>query len=255
MVSIMAQESNLPQWDVLAAELRAFRDQQRQTWGDVDSALIGRYLAGEASAEDRSRVEAAFDQHPDLRVLTELVSDVLNEFEPHTATPPAPPPVQQPEVTRPRLLPFTQQPRARRPFLSHVRRYGALAAAACLLLALGVALGGRPLQSSDAVAGRDWDDVRAERHREKDEALITARDGHPAMPPRAFSLTSGNPPVVKPDAPPPPQWVAQQTTKLEKAGRKPSAESIDEVAVGGEADQASSSPSFFCPHPTQRTFL
>src|SRR5262249_9419542 len=155
----------------------------------------------------------------------------------------------------PRLLPFTQQPRARRPFLSHVRRYGALAAAACLLLALGVALGGRPLQSSDAVAGRDWDDVRAERHREKDQALITARDGHAAMPPRAFSLTSGNPPVVKPDAPPPPQWVAQQTTKLKKARQERSAESIDEVAVGVETYLASSSPYFYSPSPNRAKFL
>jgi len=204
LVSIMAHESSLPQWDVLAAELRAFRDQQKQTWGDVDSALIGRYLAGEASAEDRRRVEAAFDEHPDLRVLTELVSDVLNEFEPLTATPPVPPPVQQSEATRPRLLPFTGQPKLRRSFLTRVRRYGALAAAACLLLALGVGLGGQSLPPSDTTAGRGWEEARAERVHGKNEELVTSRDMHPSLvrSARTPGGFAGSPMALKADSAP-----------------------------------------------------
>jgi len=237
----MAQESGLPRWDVLAAELRAFRDQQKQTWGDVDSALIGRYLAGEATAEDRRRVEAAFDEHPDLRVLTELVSDVLNEFEPLIAPPPLPPPVQQPELTQPRLLPFTQQPKVRRSFLTRVRRYGALAAAACLLLALGVGLGGQSLPTSDTTAGRGWEDVRAERGRGTDEALVTARDVHPEP---ASSGVTGNPTGLKADSPSA-HSLAQLTTKLEKARQRRSEESINEVALGVETYLAKASPYFY----------
>src|SRR5262249_46977893 len=153
-ISDMNTESATPQWAVLTAELRAYRDQQQQTWGDVDSALLGRYLAGEATSAEKSRVEAAFEAHPDLRALAELVRDVLGEFEPLTS-------VQQPKSaeTRPRLLPFTSQPNVRRQLLVRLRRNGALVAAACLLLALGIALVGQMPSSDDAVAGAGWRDL------------------------------------------------------------------------------------------------
>src|SRR5262249_54822755 len=158
-ISDMNTESATPQWAVLTAELRAYRDQQQQTWGDVDSALLGRYLAGEATSAEKSRVEAAFEAHPDLRALAELVRDVLGEGEPSLTS------VQQPrsEGSRPRLLPFTSQPKVRRPFLVRLRRNGALVAAACLLLALGIALVGQMPSSDDAVAGAGWRDLRASR--------------------------------------------------------------------------------------------
>lgn len=128
----MTQERSAPApWDVLTAELRAYREQQKQTWGDLDNALIGRYLAGEVNADERHSVEAALDNHPELRKLADLVLDVLNEFEAVPSEKPAP---------RPRLLSFTDNRNARRPFLSRLRERGALVAAACLLLALGVAL-------------------------------------------------------------------------------------------------------------------
>jgi len=152
----MAHESAPPPWDVLAAELRAYRNQQQQTWGDLDSALIGRYLAGEASSAERERVEASFEQHPDLRVLTELVRDVLNEFEPAAS----PIPAKQPEIERPRILSF--QPRNRKPLIARIRRYGALAAAACLLLALGVSLN-HSGSVSDASGGKGFGDLSASR--------------------------------------------------------------------------------------------
>src|SRR5438876_28239 len=138
----MEHESTTPQWDVLTAELRAYRDQQRQTWGDVDSALMGRYLAGEATAEERSRVEASFDHHPDLRVLADLVRDVLGESQsvPFRTSVQYP----EPKSTPSRLLSFTKQPKVRHPFLVRLRRNGALVAAACLLLALGVTLVSQP---------------------------------------------------------------------------------------------------------------
>src|SRR5207248_3554144 len=130
-----------PEWDVLAAEMRAYREQQRQTWSELDSALIGRYLAGEASPDEGKLVEAAFKEHPNLRTVAELVRDVLSECQ----SVPSETPVQEPaaEAARPRILPFTQQSRTRRPFWARVRERGALAAAACLLLALGVVLLGQ----------------------------------------------------------------------------------------------------------------
>src|SRR5260370_40681957 len=106
----MSHERATPaQWDVLTAELRSYREQQKQTWGELDNALIGRYLAGEVTDDERRAVETALKDHPELRKLTDLVLDVLNEFQPSSLeTPPS----------LPRLLPFTNRPQPPRPFLT-----------------------------------------------------------------------------------------------------------------------------------------
>src|SRR5438445_10646430 len=82
----MSQDSTKdPSWDVVAAELRAGREQQKQTWGELDSALICRYLAGEAGNTERKLVEASLEDHPELRVLTEIVNDVMADCPPVAA--------------------------------------------------------------------------------------------------------------------------------------------------------------------------
>ncbi|MBI1913139.1 MAG: HEAT repeat domain-containing protein [Planctomycetes bacterium] len=230
----MEHESATPQWDVLTAELRAYRDQQKQTWGDVDSALMGRYLAGEATTEERSRVEASFDQHPDLRILADLVRDVLGECQPV----PSQTSVQQaePEVTHPRLLPFTKQPKVRHPFLVRLRRNGALAAAACLLLALGVTLGSQPLPSADTVASNGWEDFKANRDGDRNDQFFS-RDANSAerRAPRAGER------AMKQDSPPS-RSLELLATNLEKARERRSHDSIKEVALGVESYLAKASP-------------
>src|SRR5262245_57384398 len=67
------------QWERVAAELAAYRTWQRQTWGDLDDATLGRYLTGEATPEERDRVEAALGRHPEVNQLLALVREVLNE--------------------------------------------------------------------------------------------------------------------------------------------------------------------------------
>jgi hypothetical protein len=120
------------QWERLANELRACKESQRRTWGDLDDATLGRYLAGEASGEETARVECEMHDRPELRKLTDLVRDVLGELDPiETAPRPAP---------APRLLKF-EKPRAqRRQVYEWVRRRSSLVAAACLLIVLGVAM-------------------------------------------------------------------------------------------------------------------
>jgi hypothetical protein len=120
------------QWDRVASELRAHREAQRQAWGDLDNATLGRYLAGEAEAEERRRVEAALEERPELRRLTDLVRDVLADVGPVEEPAPAvtaPPPA---------VLPFPTRTAPRRTKATRWRRLGALAAAASLLLALGL---------------------------------------------------------------------------------------------------------------------
>src|SRR5262249_22634158 len=46
-------------WARLAEELRECKERQRRTWGDVDAADLGRYLAGEADDGEVARIERA----------------------------------------------------------------------------------------------------------------------------------------------------------------------------------------------------
>ena len=124
------------QWHRVASELRAYKETQQQAWGDIDNATLGRYLAGELSGEERARVEQALTQYPELLKLTDVVRDVLEEFDP--AAP-------QPLPAAPKTLPFAQARPARKPFARVLRQRGALAAAAAVLLALGFSLGGMHL--------------------------------------------------------------------------------------------------------------
>jgi hypothetical protein len=133
------------QWERVAAELRACREAQQRAWGDIDNTTLGRYLAGEVTAEEHERIEQALNELPELRKLTDLVRDVLSESE---LT------VEQPEAVpyRPATLPFSRpsmqaagvQPgrtggwKGRRR-AAHFRQWVGLAAAASVLFLLGVA--------------------------------------------------------------------------------------------------------------------
>lgn len=131
------------QWERVAAELRACREAQRRAWGDLDNATLGRYLAGDVDTEERRQIESALEALPELRKLTDLVRDVLSETV-DIAT------ERQTTPSDPTVLPFSA-PRASiapsrptaswptRTASSRFRQRVGLAAAACLLLALGVA--------------------------------------------------------------------------------------------------------------------
>lgn len=132
------QESNQSRsWDSVAAELKAYREEQREVWGDVDNSLLACYLCDELDSEDRSKVEQELASHPELQKLTDLVREVMVDPSPITNedTEPAV------EVHEPPILSFSTK-KAKRPRqkYSHTRQVGALLAAACLLLALGYGL-------------------------------------------------------------------------------------------------------------------
>lgn len=142
-------------WAEAAQELRTQRDKQREAWGSVDSSTLGRYLADEVDAGERARVEAEIAAHPELARLTELVRDVLADFEPDEVPAPVVPapllvpagaphrpiaasaPMARPaaDLDDPAVPPF--QPRRRRGFFSRFRHEIALAVAACVLVGLG----------------------------------------------------------------------------------------------------------------------
>ena len=51
-------------WDRVASELRACKEAQQRAWGDIDSADLGRDLAGEAAGQELSRIEQALEDLP-----------------------------------------------------------------------------------------------------------------------------------------------------------------------------------------------
>jgi hypothetical protein len=153
------------QWDRVAEELRTCREAQRQAWGDIDNATLGRYLAGEAGSDEQQAVEAALADHPELRVLTDLVREVLADAEPLPAPAPQPAAVLEPVILS---LPAGRPGRKSSPAF---RQRAALAAAACVLVGLGLALAGPSLwvhsAREGALAVRDAQAAR--------EALALAR--------------------------------------------------------------------------------
>lgn len=140
-----AGPSGTGQWDTVAAELRAYRDHQKETWGDLDSALLGRYLAGEANEQDRVRVEAALQEHPELRTLTDLVREVLDDCQPPAA------PIQTEQI-RPRILPFTKPNKPSPAGWKSSRARVALLFAASVMLALGIVLSSNSSQRGDSAS-------------------------------------------------------------------------------------------------------
>jgi hypothetical protein len=114
------------QWERVAAELRSCRESQKRAWGDIDDLTLGRYLAGEVTDDERQRIDQALEQLPDLRLLTDLLHDVLSDTAPVEPSP----------VT----LPLKPTARPRQAFWSRVRPYIGLALAASLLLSLGIVL-------------------------------------------------------------------------------------------------------------------
>ncbi len=115
------------QWDRVASELRACREAQQQAWGDVDNATLGRYLADDVTLEERRRIETELRRHPELRKLTDLVSDIIRDCEPVAA----------PERAGPSVLPFSAAKPRPHGTNRRWRQWTAVAAAACLLFALG----------------------------------------------------------------------------------------------------------------------
>src|SRR5262245_38996639 len=70
-----------PQWARVAADLRTYREAQRRTWGDFDEAAIARYLADEATEEERGCVEQAMRDFPRVRECVEILRQVMNEVD------------------------------------------------------------------------------------------------------------------------------------------------------------------------------
>ncbi len=81
------------EWAHAAADLGAHREAQRQAWGDIDNATLGRYLAGEATSAERAHVESALEKHPEFRTLMDLVAEALRgDSDPGSIPVPAPAP-------------------------------------------------------------------------------------------------------------------------------------------------------------------
>jgi hypothetical protein len=177
----MSSELGSGPWERVALELRACKETQQKAWGDIDNATLGRYLAGDASAQERATVEQALDELPELRKLTDLVRDVLDDLEPVAAEPPG----------RPAVLAFPQEPGSKwGKVATFLRRRSSLIAAACLLLTFGLAMPrpgflSAPVEEAPRVTG------------------AVASRGFPFVPAAAPALPGGRPEAALPAVPRP----------------------------------------------------
>ena len=132
----MSNEQSPKDWKQISSELSSYREEQRRLWGEVDPSTLGCYLANEANDNEREEVEQALEEHPELRRLTDLVREVLGECDPIDEAPTTTRDITPASDST--ILSFAQA-RITKPY-ARVQRLGALFAAACLLLALGLGL-------------------------------------------------------------------------------------------------------------------
>lgn len=66
-------------WANVAAQLKQYRDQQRASWGNVDDALVAKYIAGEATDAEKEQVETAIKDNPNIKQAIEVIQEVLKE--------------------------------------------------------------------------------------------------------------------------------------------------------------------------------
>ena len=189
-------------WRRLITELRNVQEEQQPRWGDVNDFLIARYLAGQCDAEELQAVERAKEQFPEVRECLELAGEALLHFDADVAGEEAKseadadagkrgdkqaPTAERPMLFDPALL---EQPTAAgrvwkpkeeatarlpRRFIS-LTAFASYAAAACLLIAVGLGLrqgqlGGDGVAelkksvtelSEQMASKKDLEDVRAE---------------------------------------------------------------------------------------------
>jgi hypothetical protein len=145
-----SDQNDSSQWERVAAELRACREAQQRAWGDIDNTTLGRFLVGDVTPDEQRQIERSLDTLPELRKLTDLVRDVLGEADVPVSEPVSVPygptvlPYSQPALPARAATVTPRQPTTQRWKTSwghgRVPQYASLAAAACLLLVLGVAL-------------------------------------------------------------------------------------------------------------------
>jgi hypothetical protein len=67
------------QWARTASELVAYREQYRNTWGDVDDLVLARFLSGEITDDEAERVRRALADHPAVRECIAIVEEVFDQ--------------------------------------------------------------------------------------------------------------------------------------------------------------------------------
>ena len=64
-------------WERVIAELQAYRQTQRETWGEMSDLAVAMCLTGEGSEEQQKLMEKAVESHPALAELVGVVREVL----------------------------------------------------------------------------------------------------------------------------------------------------------------------------------
>ncbi len=69
----MSESDARERWDEFAATWLRYREDQQQSWGDVDDLTLARYLAGTTSETEDRRIEAEMAAHPVLKEAVEFM--------------------------------------------------------------------------------------------------------------------------------------------------------------------------------------
>ncbi len=164
-------------WSLLAEDLRAYREPHR-TWGEVDEAKLSRYVAGEATAEERAYAERAMEQYPAVRECVAIVRALIRDAAGDRRA--------AAEAPDPSTVPFPSLGPVSR-IVDHVRRRPAIAAGLILALVCGVATATAiAFRSSHRAGGLQADIAPMKRERERPPVIVAD-----ARPDRRIELHTG----------------------------------------------------------------
>jgi hypothetical protein len=68
-------------WTRVRDHLLAYREAQRLNWGDIDEAMIARYVVGEGNPTERAQVERAARDYPGVRECVDILREVMDSEE------------------------------------------------------------------------------------------------------------------------------------------------------------------------------
>jgi WD40 repeat protein len=93
------------QWARIGSELVAYREQYRNTWGDLDDLTLARFLSGETTEEEAEQVRRVMADHPKVLECIAILREVFDqegELPGTAAAPPVKAPLQRAAGTRAR---------------------------------------------------------------------------------------------------------------------------------------------------------
>ena len=73
----MMPQQQLNNWEDCMQSLQAYKQEQKNIWGNIDDLIIGRYIVNECSAKEKIMVEEAMIVYPQLAICIDFIKKII----------------------------------------------------------------------------------------------------------------------------------------------------------------------------------